>query len=140
MPFYKIHIDSLERIQRKFCKTLFFRNFGYYPERGIAYNELLQIVNIDSLQKRWITHQIMYLYKVVNNVIDDMDFLSKVMLHIPRFSARNSITFNYNISNSNQHMFSPLISMCRNYNHVQHCIDIFNCKEVVLRNSLKEVL
>lgn len=139
-PCYNVHVQTLESVQRKFCKYLFFNQFGYYPNRDLAYNELLQVLDIDSLQKRWVTHQIVYLHKVVNNIIDDCDFLSRVMFHVPRFSIRHNLTFDYNTPNSNQHMFSPLISMCRSYNHTQHNIDIFSCSQYTLKNTLKDVL
>ena len=45
----------------------------------------------------------------------------------------------YKVPGTNQHMLSPLISMCRAYYHIQHNTDIFNCLISQLTNTLRNI-
>ena len=138
-PYYNAHIQSLERIQRKFCRYLYYTEFASYPGRDVSYCEMLNLFGLISMEMRWKNCQITYLYKILHGQIDDIKFLSQIKFHVPRVSARNCLTFTYKVPGTNQHMFSPLISMCRAYNHIQHNIDIFNCSISQLTNTLRNI-
>ncbi|XP_044745912.1 uncharacterized protein LOC123307602 [Coccinella septempunctata] len=50
-PGYKIHIESLEKIQRRFLKYVSFKIDGVYPCRGIQDGYLLSRFNVNSFAR-----------------------------------------------------------------------------------------
>ncbi len=65
-PFLKAEIDRVESVQRKFTRTLCQRaniKFSSYSDR-------LQQLKLESLQSRRIKNDLIFLYKILNNLID----------------------------------------------------------------------
>ena len=80
---------------------------------------------IEPLFVRRKISNISFLYKIIHGQVDNPEFLEQVQFNIPRFGARQSPIFKFDIPHTNQHMNSPLISMSRQYNEVQNFVDIF---------------
>lgn len=124
-PHYNIHIMCLERIQRRFCKFLYMVRHGAYPVRHYRNADLLCEMNLNSLKVRRILACNVFLYKVLHGSVDSSDLLSRIDFRVPRQNSRCAITFNIRVCRTNQHYFSPLNNMCRNYNTLTLEIDIF---------------
>ena len=67
-PRYAIYIDQLERIQRKFLKFISFRSFH---ESNAA--KAQEYFHISPLTTKRTISDIMFLYKIVNNLIDSSE-------------------------------------------------------------------
>ena len=92
-PYYDIYKNSLERVQRRFLKFLAFKLDGTYPERGCNHANLLSRFNLLSLEHRRITASLIFLFKLLHNLIDSPALLSQVLFHIPRLNSRQDLTF-----------------------------------------------
>ena len=139
-PFYRIHISSIEKIQRKYCKLVYFKLHGVYPVQGYPHNQLLDELGIISLEVRRIFTCIIFLYKLVNGYIDSSRLLDIISFHVPRINARNAPTFACNFARTNSHFNSPIYNMCRLYNNIQHSIDTFTINYKSFKKSCKNIL
>lgn len=128
-PHYNVHIQAIERIQRKFCKYMYFIKYKRYPDVNYNYTDLVNEFNLEPLYIRRKVSYIMQLYKLVHGHVDNIEFLNLLQFHVPRIGSRNSPTFRCDIPCTNQHKNSPLLSMCRLYNEVQYSADIF-CEDL----------
>lgn len=132
-PYYNVHINNLERIQRRFLKYLSFKEDGTYPEPGISHNQLLVRHSTASLEERRIISQLVFLYKLINGQIVCEEFLSQICFSVPRLFSRQSYTFYLPTPRINVKKFSPLYQMCSNYNLSQDMFDIFNCNVTAIK-------
>ena len=61
-PHYVVDIDNIERVQRRFSKSMpGFMNTPYLPRKTS---------NIDCLEKRRVTTDLVHLFKIINGFID----------------------------------------------------------------------
>ena len=140
-PGYNIHTVALEKIQRRFLKFLFFLSFGHYPNRGYPHETLLDMFNVESLEQRRVASSLIFLHKLVTGSIDCSSLLAELDFHVPRLHIRNNDTFYFPTARINLQKFSPIFTMCRNYNLYQNNIDLFNCsnrdiKMTILRRNI----
>lgn len=128
-PYYKTHIKKLDRIQRRFCKRIYFLEHGSYPVWHMPTKELFLQCNLVPLYVRRTVTSIIYLYKLIHGHINCADLLSQINFRVPRLSNRQlsnrSATFHLTFSRTNQHLYSPINYMCRNYNIIAALVDIF---------------
>lgn len=121
-PHYMVHIDYVERVQRRFLKYLHFKAEGTYPPRGYDHRLLLQRFDLLSLEVRRRLQQIKFVYGLVHNKIDSSSLLSQLPFLVPRPSARQTVTFYAPYARLNSTLSSPIVSMCRVFNSLpSHC-------------------
>ena len=125
-PHYNTHIDALESVQRRFVKLLWFKSDGVYPEVGFPQQELLARFSINSLVTRREYFSLVFLYNIIHNNIHCQDILSQLNFRVPNLNSRSSQTFYLGIPHSNVLKFSPLHTMCNNYNKSCGLFDIFH--------------
>lgn len=125
-PIYNIHSQSLEKIQRKFLKYLVFKTDNYYPERGYPNTLLLTSLNMKSLENRRRVIVLVFLYKLIHNLMDCPELLSKINFRIPRLEARQNLLFYCPTNRTNILKKSPVYSMMELYNTLGEQVDIFN--------------
>jgi hypothetical protein len=111
-PYYNVHILLLKRIQRRFCKYLFYIRFGRYPERHYATNVLLDQFNFCSLDLRRKLASILFLYKLVHGRIVCTQLLNDILFREPRLNARHPITFSIEHCRTNQHFHQGWQKTC----------------------------
>ena len=44
-PYYQVHKEALEKVQRRFLKFRVYKQTGHYPERGYDHSALLNMCN-----------------------------------------------------------------------------------------------
>ncbi|KAG6458410.1 hypothetical protein O3G_MSEX010832 [Manduca sexta] len=91
-PHYKIYIERLERIQEKFLKNLEYR---------FNYKKLPQLPRIMSLANRREIRDQVFLFKIVNNLIDSSYLLSRLSFRCPRVNSREKKVFQPSTSKTN---------------------------------------
>ena len=127
-PFYNIHVQTIERVQRKFLSYLYYTEHRVYPDSNIlSYNELSNVYSVNLLEKRRLVHQLSFIYKLIHGTIDNPDLLSQLSFHVPRIASRYSQTFSYDVPLTNQHLNSPLLTMSALYDNLSEDVDIFFC-------------
>ncbi|RYA68202.1 hypothetical protein DD592_26910 [Enterobacter cloacae complex sp. 2DZ2F20B] len=129
-----IYVNMIEKVQRKFLKFSHYKKFGFYPPRGFPEEELLQTFSINSLLKRRLYFSFIFLYKIVSGNIDCQDLLKCINLLVPRVNARRYDTFYIFTARTNVRKFSPIYTICENYNRNQDIFDIFNTTSRKIKN------
>ena len=120
--------------KRKEEDYLWYRNDGVYPARRTPPCDLLNRYEIHDLESRRMYYSIVFLYKILNNVIDCTELCSYVKLHIPTIHTRSNNSFYLSMPRKNLLKSSPLHIMCSNYAYIQDDVDIF-CTTV---NKIKQ--
>jgi hypothetical protein len=117
-PIYNVHIDKLEKVQKKFLKYLYFKHTKSYPNRDIAYNNLLHQFQFESLGYRRIVVGVKFLYKLINNHIDVKELLELIAYNVPQANLRNQLLFKNNIARTVLGTKSPIYMICNNFNKI----------------------
>lgn len=126
-PHSQIHINSLERIQRRFLKFLTFRVDNYYPNRGYDHKLLLERFKIQPLHTRRILHSLSFLFKLFHANVDSPSLLGSFNIRVPRFGSRDDCMFYCQNARTNVLVKSPIYVMANNYNHISRHCDINAC-------------
>lgn len=124
---YNTYIQNIESVQRKFVKYIFLKDTGAYPERGTDQSLLLRRFSMISLSCRRFYLSLIFLYNLINYMIDCPELLEKINFRIPRTVSRTSDIFYINNVRTNVCYRSPLNIMCYNFNQICSDCDINNC-------------
>lgn len=124
-PQYAKYTALLESVQRKFLKFLYFKKYNTYPDITVRYSSLLQEFNFITITDRHKRISCLYLYKLVNNLIDDGPALELINFHIPRLANRSCSSFSFKTPHTSHHSNSPLYKLYKSYHSFQYNADIF---------------
>lgn len=80
-PYHKIHIDRIERVQKRLTKHLAYR--CRISSRVRSYKDRLKRFNMMSLKSRRDMLDMTFLYKTLNSMTDCPSLLSKFALKVP---------------------------------------------------------
>ena len=137
-PIYQVHINRIESVQRMFLKFLSYCEDGVYPQRGVHQSLLLNRFNINSLFNRRITAGVKFIINLINNKIDNIWLTGKLNFLVPRHNSRQREIFYCPLSNSNIHVKSPIISMCKVCNRIFKTCDLTDNFSVILNVIIQE--
>lgn len=135
-PFHAVHINRIERLQKKFVKTLDFRTGQNY----VDYHSSLQYHKIQSLQDRRDCVDSVLLYKILNSKLEIPSLLQQINIKVPRARQRKcrkkelfAVPFSRTCYARN--MF--IRRACRLYNECVNLsnIDVFHCNIVSLKKA-----
>ena len=90
-PSARVHINKLERIQRKYLKYICYKTRTMYHD--YSYESLCDHFNLKTLQSRRSISDLTFLNKLMNNNIDSNYLTSQVHLRVPRRILRDKPTF-----------------------------------------------
>ncbi|KAI5692916.1 hypothetical protein M8J75_000108 [Diaphorina citri] len=114
-PHNKVHIKTIEKTQRKFLKSLAYKQGKCIINHD--YNEILQHNKMETLEKRRYKQDLAFLHKVLHNKIDSPDILSKIPIKAyPRQTRNRTYVFGEKKCRTNLGYFSPLNRILRSYN------------------------
>ena len=133
-PIYQVHVEDIERVQRRWLKCLVFRIDGEYPCRGTPNDILNQRFKMRSLESRRKCAYGILLYNIVNFIIKSENILELIGLNVPKKNLRNKITFHQSIPRSNAAKASPLYQMLEFHKDIERSLDIFDCRLSEIRN------
>lgn len=91
----------------------------------MIHDTLLNEFDLISLRGRRLISASLFLYKLLNNLIDCPYLLSKIPFYTPRIAARNHNYFYLPNVRINVGYFSPIIKMCYYYNKFHIYVDLF---------------
>lgn len=130
-PQYEVWTKTIERVQRKFLKYMFFKKYGYYPNQGYNHLLLLQEFNRLSLENRHTKICLVYMYKILTNKINSPEILSMLPFFVNTGNTRQRKTFNLDFPRTSTFKNSPIYKMCNSFNiHVSDLdIDLINLNE-----------
>ena len=118
-PFYKKYEDSLEKVQRKFLKSVQYR----FHRNSQPYRDLLVTYNLMSLKSRRAFLETMFLYDVCNHRYDCLEISNKIHYGVPRTVIRREVRvrplFAVSSCRTNAGERAPLRRICNTYNYLQ---------------------
>jgi hypothetical protein len=134
-PFYSVHINRIERLQKKFLRSLDFITGNEYND----YFESLIRHNMQSLECRRDCVDSVLLYKIIHNHLDAPSLLQDIQIRVPRKierQCRSKHLFSVPRSRTSyaRNMFIRRASGLYNNNKKLKDVDIFNCTISSLKN------
>lgn len=123
-PYYNIHVQAVERIQNKFLRFINFK-MGI-PANMLNYNNILNVMNMLKLSDRRIFADLVFLYKILNDLVDSPVLLELISFRIPLRNTRSQDLFQCRNSGTNYHMYSSLPRILMEGNNYAKSVDIFN--------------
>ena len=90
---YNTYIAFLERIQRRFLRTISYIADGIYAPQGYPQELLLERFQMSSLLSRRIQHSIFLLFKILKGVQECPDILHNISLKVKKMNVRSKHTF-----------------------------------------------
>lgn len=139
-PFYKKYVSAIEKVQRRYLRTMNYRCFRNY----ISYSDLLNQYKLLSLESRRKYLEAVTLYNIVRNEFDCMDLVRKLCYVVPRTcvlrKARNRSLFALSACRTNSGLRSPVRRMVESYNKTFNEIDIFTCSLYTFKSQLVSLM
>lgn len=115
-PTYAVHSQRIEQIQRAFTRHLAISapNISH----RCPYSERLNHFNILSLHDRRKMHDVIFLYKILNNLIDSSEILSSLYVRVPFRPPRYPVfqLLRGPSSRTNLGSYAAINRMCNTYN------------------------
>lgn len=125
-PHYVSQVNAIERIQKKFAIQMFYKFRSVMPCDSYSYTEVRTFLGLDLLSNRRRNVGLVFLFKIVRNIIDAPDLLSQISFSTPRLQTRQIRTFSISRSRTNLGYFSPINNMIRSFETYCSSIDIFS--------------
>ena len=92
-PFYQIHIDRIERIQRKFTKfALRYIDWNNENNPEPSYQSRCQLIALETLNRRRTNTSFFFFYDLLNGFIDAPHLLDLIDMNRPMRSLRSNGT------------------------------------------------
>lgn len=123
-PHYLSHIECIERVQAKFLKSYAFRNGIYIA--GISYEDRCALLNFSTLEFRRKCCDIMFLYKIVNNMVEAPRLLGLLNFNVPfsSYRTRSQNLFRCPFHRTNYGFHAPMSRIQRLYNGYCSVLDL----------------
>lgn len=137
LPYYNVHINRLESIQRRVLKYLSYKITGLYPVIGFPHNNLLSCFSFNFLKDRRTAAGQILLHTIINGTIDCPNIFKLFLLHVLRTSATHNYMLLVKMSRTNLMKNSPMVKICERHNNVLGTsIDMFFCNFASIKGSL----
>lgn len=143
-PYYKVHINRIERVQSKCLNMLFFR-LGW-NRKVRSYVNRLKRIKLTSLEDRRKYSDYINLFKIIHAQIDSPSLLSciNINININPNSRRPQNIFSLSVYKNNTSLYNPLVRMCRQYNGLlanhHQSLDVFNCVLSTFKRNVLAIL
>lgn len=126
------YTDMLEKIQKKFLRSMYLKRHGIYPFL-ISYEHQRIEFNVTLLSKRRENAQILFIFNILDSQIVVPDILSAININVPdiRLRVRDNLFEISNLISPIQKCLLTINNFLRTYN-----IDIFNINKNRLHSYL----
>lgn len=127
-PFYGIHIERIERLQRKFTRFIYFKFRLNEDVTRVTYKNRLLELKMHSLEVRRSVLDELTLFKIVNSHIDCPYALAKINFAVRSYTTRRndkSKVFKCNISRTNIGLSTTLTRLQCEHNKLFCDLDLF---------------
>lgn len=112
------------------------QNRGVYPYRGFPQSVLLATFNYQSLSQRHRQFCLLFLYKLLNGMVDSAWLLAKLNFCIYQVNIRSPRFFSVPAPRTNLLISSPMYRMCVYYNEICNTCDVFNVSLDVFKKTI----
>lgn len=123
-PYYNVHIDNVEKVQKKFLRYIAYKQGITRDE--YEYRDILVHLNISTLEQRRCNALLLFLHKLLNGNVDSPQLLGEISLNSTSRLTRNKFLFHIPFHSTNYGYHSPLSNMLRLGNTYNNLLDLFN--------------
>ena len=138
-PYYNCDVKNLERVQNHFLRHIEFK-MGLVHTVG-EYSNILQILNLQSLEKRRVVSDLYFLYKLLNNNVDSKYLRNKIEFVTSRstMNTRSTTIFVIPFKRTNYGYYSPVQRMIHAGNTFTH-LSWFDLSFGTYKNRVKSLV
>lgn len=124
-PSYITHIDRIEKVLKRFIRTLCLKCGLEYSSQN--YDRLLCYFGLPRLSCRRSYRDIMFLFKVLNNFIKCPELVDLIQLHVPsQYNLRHHPFVDVEFHRTNYGIHSPLVRVSNLINNMHLDGDMFS--------------
>lgn len=135
-PIYNCDKNIIENIQVRFTRYIAFK-MGIY--NNFNYKNILSILNMQSLKVRRISSDLIFLYKLLNNIINCSYLLSLIRLNVPSHNIRRPQLFDVTTHTTNYASNMPITRAVRVFNNNSQ-LDPFAMSLSQFKRCLRQVV
>lgn len=144
-PHEAKYIEMVEKIQNKFCRYLYWKEYGVYPYYPLMYPSLfvLGMVGYDKLKVRRNLALATYVFKVLRGRIHNPGVLGSLGLLVPPLRLRQGPRVRAlaePLARTNLLANAPLITAIKIINKISGELDLFNCSLTEFKNVTNKYL
>lgn len=140
-PNYRLYINRIERVQKKFVRILAYR--FKVPKTVKTYKDKLKYFNLIELSTRRLHADLLFLHKLINGAIDCPLLLKRLQYNVPARIPRNPCSLFYiRRCRTNLGRSSPMVRVSRLYNKLTKKIvdlDIHHDSFSDFSNTLRKI-
>jgi Reverse transcriptase (RNA-dependent DNA polymerase) len=138
-PLYGVHVNRIERVQRKFIRFAL-RDLGWTDMHDLPpYENRCALLNIDTLFKRRAVACIMFIFDVLSGRVSSPNLLSMVNVNVPQYQTRGGEFLRVGFHRTNYAAHGPLNNASRQFNEVIGLFD-FNLTRNQFLNRVRLAL
>lgn len=115
-PYYEIHSNRIERIQKLFCKFAL-KKINYNCD-GLSYESKRKLLGLQSLKDRRSYFSIFFIYNILNNEINCIELSDLINLYSPTRDLRLGRLFYENFHRTNYGNNEPItrcLKLCNSF-------------------------
>ena len=127
LPVHKTDIQGLERIQKRFLRFLYYKDFGYY-DYSVTYKELVLGYELTTLEVRRDLTLMLLLRDLLNGRINSPYLLEKINIYAPSRTYRTQDLFQtktYRTAHGASLPLNRCMQLYNTLNNIDSSIDIF---------------
>ena len=135
-PVYQTQINKIERVQNKFLRFASYKL--QIPVEDINYEVIRNLINLAELSCRTKEAGQLFLYKLLNNMLNAPEILARVNFNVPLRVTRQKHLFYVHSHTTNYGLTCPMSRICSEANILN--IDYFNVSLSKFKSNLKSLL
>lgn len=139
-PYHKNSINSIEIVQNKFLRYLYYKTFGITCAPCTSTSYLRSMFNYISLKNRRILNSQLLLKKILNNETDAPQILKYIFFYVPPVRPRKDALFLPMRSRTLHHMNSPFVKILSKHNELCKQLDLFSTTTKEFSKQLRILL
>lgn len=132
-PYHACHIGTVESVQRKFTRSLFYKSNKPYADYDVRLREL----QMSSLEKRRIYLDECTLFNIIHGFLKT-SLISEIRFRTPAFNSRNQNLFIPQLARLGVYFNAPLLRMQRNHDFFQ--FGVFNISAYQFKRKIRSIL
>lgn len=144
-PHDKVYIESVEKLQRKFLRWLYFKRYGYYVGYPFLYPSLFVngMLGYDTLELRRAVSLITFVWRIISGRRSLPSVLERMSFKVPNnyLSARGHNLFHISGSRTEAGRLAPVpraLIMLNKLLSMNPDLDLFNSSEAQLCSIIKK--
>lgn len=126
-PFYQVHIDRVERVQRRFSKFVFFKmRWNFSPD----YEARCQLLGLVKLTTRRKIHDVMFVRDVLCYHLKSPCLLALIPIYAPERPLRQREFLFRALHRTNYGLNEPMSRAISNFNSVWSVVDLSSSRSI----------